>query len=132
MRYNVPIVAGGAMRMGDRYKYRLHFADLIRPEEWADQPDPLFYITARYTRAIEHTVRSAPEQYLWIHRRWKSRPKFIRDGHDMPARLMAKIEQLPWMTQAERDWIVDNVEKEVAQARDTRRSSESPRDASEE
>lgn len=117
MRYNVPIVAGGALRINDRFEYKLHFADLIRPEEWADQPDPLFYITARYSRAIEHTVRAAPEQYLWIHRRWKSRPKFIRDGHAMPSKLIAKIEQLPWMTQTERDWIVGNSNDEAERAR---------------
>ena len=117
MRYNVPIVAGAAKRMGDRFQYQLHFADLIRPQDWADQPDPLFYITARYTRAIETMVRNAPDQYLWIHRRWKSRPKFIRDGHAMPSRLVQKIEQLPWMTQAERDWIVGNAESEVAVAK---------------
>jgi lauroyl/myristoyl acyltransferase len=37
--------------------------------------DPLRYITQRYTRAIETFVRKNPLQYLWIHRRWKSRPK---------------------------------------------------------
>lgn len=114
MRYNVPIVAGGAMRVGERFQYQLHFADLIHPADWADQPDPLFYITARYTRAIEAVVRGGPEQYLWIHRRWKSRPKFIREGEQTPARLIRKLEQLPWMTQAELDWIVSNGQAESA------------------
>lgn len=113
MRYNVPIVAGGAMRIGQRYQYQLHYADLIRPEEWADQPDPLFYITARYTRAIEQVVRAAPEQYLWIHRRWKSRPKFVRESHDVPARMIRKLEQLPWMTQQELDLIVQHANAEA-------------------
>lgn len=113
MRHNVPIVAGGARRVDDRFLYQLYFADLIRPQDWADQPDPLFYITARYTRAIENIVRQAPEQYLWIHRRWKSRPKFIREGHEIPPRLIRKLEQLPWMTQTELDWIVRNANVEV-------------------
>ncbi len=117
MRYNVPIVAGAAKRLGDRFQYELHFADLIRPEDWANQSDPLFYITARYTRAIEMMVRNAPEQYLWIHRRWKSRPKFIRDRHDAPERLIEKIESLPWMTPPERDWIVGNIHREVEAAK---------------
>ncbi len=113
MRYNVPIVAGAAKRVDDRFLYQLHFADLIRPHEWADQPDPLFYITARYTRAIEMMVRNAPEQYLWIHRRWKSRPKFIRERHQMPGKLISKLEQLPWMTQAELNWIVTEANREA-------------------
>jgi KDO2-lipid IV(A) lauroyltransferase len=49
--------------------------EIIWPEDWKDQPDPLRYITERYTGAIENFVREDPLQYLWIHRRWKSRPK---------------------------------------------------------
>jgi Kdo2-lipid IVA lauroyltransferase/acyltransferase len=30
--------------------------------------------TARYTAAIERHVRAHPEQWFWVHRRWKSRP----------------------------------------------------------
>jgi Kdo2-lipid IVA lauroyltransferase/acyltransferase len=126
MRYNVPIVAGGAKRVGERFQYQLHFADMIRPEDWANQPDPLFYITARYTRAIEAVVRGAPEQYLWIHRRWKSRPKFIREGHDIPARLVRKLEQLPWMTPAELDWIVRSSNDEAAAVRSRGRPAPAP------
>jgi KDO2-lipid IV(A) lauroyltransferase len=101
MRYNVPIIAGYARRLGDHFQYEVAYTDFIKPHEWAGQPDPLFYITARYSRAIEQMVRLAPEQYLWMHRRWKSRPKHEREGKPMPKRLIAKLEQLPWMTQHE-------------------------------
>jgi KDO2-lipid IV(A) lauroyltransferase len=30
--------------------------------------------TARFTAAIERQVRSCPEQWFWVHRRWKTRP----------------------------------------------------------
>ena len=49
--------------------------DIIWPVDWKDQPDPLLYITQRYTKAIEDFVREDPSQYLWLHRRWKTRPK---------------------------------------------------------
>ena len=31
--------------------------------------------TARFTEAIERHVRAHPEQWFWVHRRWKSRPR---------------------------------------------------------
>jgi KDO2-lipid IV(A) lauroyltransferase len=30
--------------------------------------------TARFTKVIEETVRKHPEQWFWVHRRWKTRP----------------------------------------------------------
>lgn len=101
MRYEVPIVVGQAERVGQQFKYHIFCQDVIRPDDWIDQPDPLFYVTARYNRAMEQVIRRAPEQYLWMHRRWKSRPKHERLGKPMPGRLRAHLEALPWMTTAE-------------------------------
>jgi len=98
MSQNVPIVCGYAQRIGGPFEYRVGSTDLIMPEDWADQPDPVYYITARYMRAIEMMIRKAPDQYLWVHRRWKSRPKHERQGKPMPAALQRKLESLPWMT----------------------------------
>lgn len=87
-------------------KYRIEIEDRIDPEDWEGQPDPLFYITARYRRAIEQSVRRAPEQYLWMHRIWKSRPRHERLDKPFPDMLRAKLEALPWMTQGELDAIL--------------------------
>ena len=106
MRYDVPIVAVHARRIDRHMHYEIKCHDAIFPEDWAGQPDPLYYVTARFARAIESMVRAAPEQYLWLHRRWKSRPRHERRGEPMPDRLRAKLESLPWMTQAELDRIV--------------------------
>lgn len=100
MRYRLPIVAGWARRIGGHLRYELSSMDVIRPEEWDAQPDPLFYITARYNLAMERMIRQAPEQYLWMHRRWKSRPRHEREGRPMPARLREKLQSLPWMDDA--------------------------------
>jgi len=80
-------------------RYQLQIVDIINPEDWADAPDPIFYITARYRRAIETMVRKSPEQYLWMHRYWKSRPRHERLGRPFPPALREKISALPWMTQ---------------------------------
>jgi len=103
MRYDAPVICGYARRLGPRFEYEMGATDIIYPGDWADQPDPLFYLTARYARAIEAMVRLSPEQYLWVHRRWKSRPAHERRGRPMPDKLEHKLRQLPWMTEHELD-----------------------------
>lgn len=75
MEYKVPVVIGYARRIQDRFRFELGAQDIIWPADWENQPDPLRYITQRYTKAIEDFVRKDPGQYLWVHRRWKTRPK---------------------------------------------------------
>ena len=112
IQHRARIIVGSARRLSTdpgarvNMKYRIEIQDRIDPEDWESQPDPLFYITARYRRAIEQSVRSAPEQYLWMHRIWKSRPRHERLNKPFPAAMRAKLEALPWMTQQEVDAIV--------------------------
>lgn len=75
IRCEVPILVGYARRLGDRFRYEGRVTRIIRPHEWRDRDDPVAWITQEYTSAIEAFVREVPEQYLWIHRRWKSRPR---------------------------------------------------------
>jgi Kdo2-lipid IVA lauroyltransferase/acyltransferase len=75
MEYQVPVIIGYARRIGQKFHYKIGTQDIIYPADWKDRDDPLRYITQRYTSAIEAFVREDPGQYLWVHRRWKSRPK---------------------------------------------------------
>ena len=78
-----PIVVGYARRRGNVARYEVGVPRIIYRHEWEQQTDPLRWITQEYTSAIESFVREAPEQYLWIHRRWKSRPKRERAATTM-------------------------------------------------
>lgn len=79
MERNVPIVVGYARRLGDKAQYEVGVERVIHPADWQQQDDPLRWITQAYTSAIEAIVRRDPAQYLWIHRRWKSKPR-VRKG----------------------------------------------------
>ncbi|MEM0982399.1 MAG: lysophospholipid acyltransferase family protein [Planctomycetota bacterium] len=100
-------LAGGA-------RFHLTMEDAITPEEYMAAPDPLFYLTARYRRALEMSVKRHPEQYLWMHRIWKSRPKHERDNKPFPDSLRRKLAELPWMTDADVEAIVDRSDRDRA------------------
>jgi KDO2-lipid IV(A) lauroyltransferase len=75
LEYRAPIFVFGAARTGWPMQYRVYFEDLILPEDYAFCPDAPRAITERYTQALERLVRRHPEQYFWLHRRWKHQPK---------------------------------------------------------
>ncbi len=55
--------------------YAVEVEDVIDPRDYAGRTDAVKAITARYTAALERLVRRHPEQYFWLHRRWKHQPK---------------------------------------------------------
>ena len=56
-------------------KYRIRFEAAIPVVCTGDDEADVVANTQNYTRAIEQAVRAHPEQWLWVHRRWKTRPE---------------------------------------------------------
>ena len=54
--------------------YAVRCMDVIDPREYVSDPNAVKAITARYTSALERLIREYPEQYFWLHRRWKHQP----------------------------------------------------------
>ncbi len=57
-----------------RKKYVLRFGECMNLVRTGDAEADIHANTAAFTRAIEDAVRRNPEQWLWMHRRWKTRP----------------------------------------------------------
>jgi KDO2-lipid IV(A) lauroyltransferase len=67
--------------LGEPIRYRILVEDIIRPEEYAGRSDAVPAITQRFTSALERIVRRHPEQYFWLHRRWKHQPVTTESPH---------------------------------------------------
>lgn len=55
-------------------KYRLRFDPALELVRTGDDERDVVENTARFNRVIEDYVRRYPDQWLWIHRRWSTRP----------------------------------------------------------
>ena len=73
LQHDALMVVLGIPRVGPAY-YRLLVADTIDPREYDGQGDAVLAMTKRFTSALEGLIRQYPEQYFWLHRRWKHQP----------------------------------------------------------
>ena len=55
-------------------RYVLHFGKMIEIPHSEDVAADILEGTRRCTAAIESWIRRYPDQWLWVHRRWKTRP----------------------------------------------------------
>jgi KDO2-lipid IV(A) lauroyltransferase len=56
-------------------KYVLRFGEALELVRTGDAAEDVVANTANFTATIEAYVRRYPEQWLWVHRRWKTRPE---------------------------------------------------------
>ena len=55
-------------------RYVLHFGNELEVVKTGDSEKDALVNTAAFTAAIEGYIRRYPDQWLWMHRRWKTRP----------------------------------------------------------
>lgn len=56
-------------------KYRLRFEPPVELVRTGDAERDVFENTQRFTKVIEEIIRKYPDQWVWVHARWKARPK---------------------------------------------------------
>jgi KDO2-lipid IV(A) lauroyltransferase len=76
-QYNALICVGCSRRLPERgehwERFELAVEEVIDPQ-LLETDNPILEITQKYTSALERAVRRAPEQYFWLHKRWKTAP----------------------------------------------------------
>jgi Kdo2-lipid IVA lauroyltransferase/acyltransferase len=56
-------------------KHRLCFEPPVKLIRTGDQHQDIYQNTAQFNQIVEKFVRRHPDQWLWVHRRWKTRPE---------------------------------------------------------
>jgi KDO2-lipid IV(A) lauroyltransferase len=74
LRTDAAVVPGFTVWDKTLRKYVLHFEPAIQLVRTADNESDIVANTAKFTNVLENIIRRYPDQWLWVHRRWKTRP----------------------------------------------------------
>jgi Kdo2-lipid IVA lauroyltransferase/acyltransferase len=75
LRTDAAVVPGFTIWDPALKKYRLRFEPAVELVRTGDDEADAIANTAKFTKIIEEYVRKYPDQWLWVHRRWKTRPE---------------------------------------------------------
>jgi KDO2-lipid IV(A) lauroyltransferase len=74
LRTDAAVVPGFTIWDRELRKYRLRFDPALALIRTGVEEADIVANTALFTKVIEQYVRRYPDQWLWVHRRWKTRP----------------------------------------------------------
>jgi Kdo2-lipid IVA lauroyltransferase/acyltransferase len=74
LRTNAAVVPGYAFWDEAAQRYRLRFEPAVEMVRTGDETADVRANTAQFMKVIENFVREHPDQWIWIHKRWKTRP----------------------------------------------------------
>lgn len=75
LRTDAAVVPGFTIWDEGLGKYRLRFDPAVELVRTGDLEADIVANTQKFTKVIEEYVRKYPGQWLWVHRRWKTRPE---------------------------------------------------------
>ena len=75
LRTQSPIIPIFAPWCEEKQKYLLLIGPPVSAEPTGNEEDDIRRLTATLSKIIEDQIRRYPGQWLWIHKRWKTRPK---------------------------------------------------------
>jgi len=76
------VVPGFMVWEASEHRYVLHFGPELVIEGGQGAKEDVLTLTQRCNDVLESWIRRYPGQWLWIHRRWKTRPAGERGLYD--------------------------------------------------
>jgi Kdo2-lipid IVA lauroyltransferase/acyltransferase len=70
IKTGAPLICGIAIRQND-YKYKMNLVEISQQNLPDGEEEKILEISQRYTSYLEQVIREHPEQWLWMHNRWK-------------------------------------------------------------
>ena len=74
LRKQYPVMVAAVLRRGRGFQFELVVADTFTPKSTGNKQADLLAAVTRANQGLEALIRKAPEQYLWIHDRYRTQP----------------------------------------------------------
>ncbi len=81
-----PLLVGYAKRLNRPMRFEVGLSDFVDPRQCDPELAAVRPLTQWYNRQLEWIVRRDPQQYWWLHRRWKAAPPRRSPQVDPPQR----------------------------------------------
>lgn len=100
LRSDSPVVPGFLIWDQRSGKHRLRFEPEVQLIRTGDFKEEVALNTAKFTKVIEDYARRHPDQWLWVHKRWQTRPAGEPDVYRRPDRQTNRKSRLKIEAQA--------------------------------
>lgn len=80
VRWNLPVLVASAVRVGRGFRFAGDCEPLLLPERGGDRDQDTAALALRIQQAMERLILRHPEQYFWVHDRYRTRPPEERAG----------------------------------------------------
>jgi Kdo2-lipid IVA lauroyltransferase/acyltransferase len=74
LRTDAAVVPGFLSWDSVRRKYRLRFEPAVELTRTGNEDADIVLNTGHFARVIEDHIRAHPDEWIWVHKRWKTRP----------------------------------------------------------
>lgn len=81
-RLRLPVVVGACVRVGSGFRFRLLASPPFCVEDTGDAEADVRNAMVEVNRRLEQHIRAHPDQYLWIHERYRTKPQPEQDQDD--------------------------------------------------
>lgn len=74
LRKGYPIMTGTCRRVGSGFRFKTYIDELIYPQATGNLQEDIKVLARQINARLEQHILAAPDQYLWIHNRYRTRP----------------------------------------------------------
>lgn len=71
LRYKVPLIPARSIRIGNQFKFELKVEKPLEFEASGNLQKDVLDLTRAINRKLENWIKQYPEQWFWVHNRWK-------------------------------------------------------------